>query len=239
MAIFHDVGQGTIEWFKMRLGVATASCFDKIITPKTGEPSKQCDDYANQLIGEMITGETAEKFPQTYWMERGSQLEGEAALSYEAITGLTLDMGGFMTDDDMMFGASPDRRVIGPGGDVIGGIEIKCPAPATHIANLLRHGKIDPSYIPQVQGQIFICGFQFVDWFSYHPDMPPAHIRTYRDDDFCDKLEYCLKKFVEIVDDKIEILRLQGVIVPDRPILLKHKETKDFNEFDINILQAG
>lgn len=238
MAIFHDVGQGTIEWFKMRLGVATASCFDEIITP-TGKLSKQADDYANQLIGEMITGETAEKFPQTYWMERGSQLEGEAAQAYEAITGLTLDMGGFMTDDDMKFGASPDRRVIGPGGEVVGGIEIKCPAPATHIANLLRTDKIDPSYIPQVQGQILICGFEFVDWFSYHPDMPPAHIRTYRDDAFCEKLSDALQDFEDILDRKIKALNDMGIIVPDRPILLKHKETKEFNEFDINILQAG
>lgn len=237
MAIFHDVGQGTIEWFNMRLGVATASCFDKIITPKTGELSKQCDDYANQLIGEMITGETAEKFPQTYWMERGAQLEGDAAAAYEAITDFTLDMGGFMTNDDLTIGASPDRRVFGPDGRVVGGVEIKCPAPATHIANLLRHDKIDPSYIPQVQGQMYVCGFDFIDWFSYHPDMPPAHIRTYRDDDFCEKLEDCLNNFMRIVEMKIDTLKSKGVIVPERPIVRIYKERNDFETF--NPMMAG
>jgi len=41
-------------------GLATASCFDKIITPKTAEPSKSMDEYANGLIGELITGERSE-----------------------------------------------------------------------------------------------------------------------------------------------------------------------------------
>lgn len=237
MAIFHRVGQGTIEWFKMRLGVATASCFDKIITPKTGELSKQCDDYANQLIGERITGESAEKFPQTYWMERGAQLEVDASAAYEAITDYRLDVGGFVTTDDMTIGASPDRIVLDQNGNTVGGVEIKCPAPGTHIANLFRDGKIDPSYIPQVQGQIYVGGFEFIDWFSYHPDMPPAHIRTYRDDAYCAKLESALNEFLYITRIKIETLKDKGLVVPDRPILQMYADM--VGPYKPSVLMAG
>ena len=91
--IYHEVTQQSPEWFRMRLGLATASCFDRIITPKTAEPSKSMDDYANSLIGELITGENSEKF-QSYWMERGAQMEAEASAAYEVITDFTLDRGG-------------------------------------------------------------------------------------------------------------------------------------------------
>ena len=105
----------------MRLGLATASCFGKIVTPAKGEPSKQMDDYANDLIGELVTGNNSETFT-SYWMERGQLFEADAAAAYEFITGFELDRGGFLTDDDMTVGASPDRRVIKL-GSVIGGVE--------------------------------------------------------------------------------------------------------------------
>lgn len=227
--IYHDVSQGSDEWFRMRLGVATASCFDKIITPKTGEISKSAEKYANQLVGEMICGENSEKF-QSYWMERGALMEPKARAQYEIITDYTLDRGGFVTNDDMTIGASPDVRVVNPStGKIIGAAEIKCPAPDTHIENLkraFREKKIDPSYIPQVQGQILVGEFDFVDWFSYHPDMPPAHIRTNRDDAFCDKLEYALNEFIGMVEETIFMFERIGLIVPPRPIIMMHKSAQ-------------
>lgn len=225
--IFHDVSQGSAEWFKMRLGIATASCFDKIVTPKTFEPSKQMEDYAFKLIGELVTLENSEVFT-SYWMERGAQLEDDAARSYEAITGHNLINGGFVTNDAMTYGASPDRRVLDSTGNVIGGVEIKCPAPATHIKNILRNGEIDPSYLPQVQGQILIGGFEFVDWFSYHPDMPPALIRVERDDRLCQKLEVALNEFCTMVEEKISSLKKACVFVNERPILSMHEKSNAY-----------
>jgi hypothetical protein len=37
----HNCTQGTEEWRKLRAGIPTASEFHKIITPKTGQLSKQ------------------------------------------------------------------------------------------------------------------------------------------------------------------------------------------------------
>jgi hypothetical protein len=71
---------------------------------------------------------------------------------------------------------------------------------------LLRN-TIDPDYIPQVQGQMLIYGFKFVDWFSYHPEMPPALIRTYRDDMYCAKLDGALEAFDALKQAKIKALK--------------------------------
>lgn len=208
---FHDIEQGTDEWHGLRLGLPTASCFGKIITPKTGKPSTQADAYANRLIAELILGRPQDTFPPTYWMERGEMLEAEAKQLYCFDTGYNIKPGGLATDDLGRCGASPDARVFG-GKNLIGGAEIKCPAPWTHVENLLRD-EIDPDYIPQVQGQILIYGFEFVDWFSYHPDMPPALIRTYRDDAYCQKLEAALSDFHEIKMAKIEKLISKGLMI--------------------------
>jgi len=240
--IFHDVTQGSPEWKRMRLGLATASCFHKIITPQKGELSKSAEHYASALVGEMITGENTENF-QSYWMERGGAMEAAASSSYEIITGLTLDRGGFITNDDMTIGASPDRRVRGDNGLIIGGVEIKCPSPETHIENLkraIKHGAIDPSYIPQVQGQILFGEFEFVDWFSYHPEMPPAHIRTYRDDVYCQKLEKALDDFIGIVNETIYLFKTIGFDVPARPIvMMREQELRKDNSEIPEYLMAG
>ena len=162
-------------------------------------------------------------------MERGQQFEQDAAMSYEFITGFTLDRGGFLTDDDMTVGASPDRRVLEL-GTVVGGVEIKCPSEGVQVENLLRDNEIDPAYRPQVQGQILIGGFEFVDWFSYHPDFPPALIRTYRDDAYCEKLSAALEEFESLVQQKIRILESRGVIIPPRPIIGIHKLAQANND---------
>lgn len=236
--IFHEVSQGSEEWHKIRIGLATSSCFGEICTPAEGKPSKSMDAYSNKLIGELITGTNSENF-QSYWMERGATMEADAAASYEIITGYKLDRGGFITDDDMTMGASPDRRVLDAHGNVIGGVEIKCPSEAIHVGNLLRmveHGAIDPQYKPQVQGQILVGGFEFVDWFSYHPQMPPARVTTYRDDEFCEKLEIALDAFMMMLNRKIGILRDAGLIIPPRPILNFYEHAKiktDNNNFSL------
>lgn len=210
--IFHDLSHASPEWFRARVGIATASCFGKIITPKTGKLSAQADGYANLLISEMILGESQEKFSPSYWMERGAMMEVDARKLYEFETGFITDRGGFMTNDEGTAGASPDVRVFDDGGKLIGAAEIKCPAPWNHVENLLRD-TLDPDYIPQVQGQILIGGFDFVDFFSYHPDMPPARIRTYRDDEFCKKLQDALDGFEQIIQVKIRALAERGIEV--------------------------
>jgi hypothetical protein len=252
---YFPVSHGSDEWFQCRVGIPTASCFDKIITPngkisqaKAGEfysgsdiPkfSQTAESYAHLLLAEIITNQAWSKFPPSYWMERGALMEQEAAQLYEFETGYILDRGGFMTDDLCRWGASPDRRILDADGNVIGALEIKCPAPWTHVENLLKK-EIDKDYIPQVQGQMFCGDLQFVDWFSYYPGMPPSLITTKRDEYFIESLEEGLLRFDAMLTIKkqqlVEIGALDKMPVKVMPDLFDGIEALLEGEFETTIM---
>lgn len=190
-----DCQQGTPEWFSARLGLPTASEFDKILTP-TGKPSTQWEAYANRLLAEMLVGKPVDSFEGNGWTERGNELEPEAAKFYEFTNEIETLTVGFVTNDEGTYGCSPDRLV---GND--GLLELKCPAPHTHIQYLLDK-KIDQKYYPQVQGQLLVTGRAWVDLVSYHPEMPPVVIRVPRDETFIMALDDALKDFTHKLQAK-------------------------------------
>lgn len=228
--IYHDIGQYTVEWYSLRGGVATASQFHRIMTPSRRQLSSSRGDYGNELIAELLTGEVMQIPPKSYWQERGHEMEDAAAKLYEFETGEDLDRGGFFTTDDGFFGASPDRRLKKSGGIA----EIKAPAPDTHIGYLLMNGELTDTYKTQAQGQLWVTGAPFVDMFSYHPQMPPAHIRTYRDEDFLADLEKCFEKFKEEQINKFDVLIAMGVM-EDYPLPKKTPARKEMSD----IMTAG
>lgn len=203
--LVHDCEQGTPEWFQARLGIPTASEFDKIIT-SGGQLSKQAEGYAARLLAEIITGEPAVTFEKTPWMERGTELEAEAAQYYEMLNEVKAEKVGFCTDDLRKYGCSPDRLI---GSD--GGLEIKCPAPATHVQYLLS-GKIDMGYWQQVQGSLLVTGRSWWDWMSYNPKMPALVIRVQRDIGFLMELQKALHKFAITLNANKQILIEKGYL---------------------------
>lgn len=210
-----DLPQRSADWFQARAGLATTSNFDKIIT-KTGKESSQADDYANLIIAELILNKAVERNFNTFALEWGAQYEAEAIALYGFETGFKIKEGGFFTNDAMTHGASPDARVF-DGDKMVGLAEIKCPEnPANHIEFLVMD-VMNPKYIPQVQGQMLISGAEWVDWFSYYPELPSARIRTYRDDKFIALLENALKNFDDIVAAKFQKLIQLGHI-SERPV---------------------
>ena len=208
MIRYDDIEQGSPEWDKVRTGIPTSSNFGRIITP-TGKPSTQADEYINRCIADMICGGVSERFEKSVWMERGIDMEQEAADWYELETGRDLIKVGFVTDDLGRWGASPDRIVV-EGGKEIGAVEIKCPAPWTHIENLLR-GTIQSKYTPQVQGQMFIGGFAWVDWVSYHPDFGGMIWRAERDEEYIETLARLLADFDEQKKERLDRLNGLGI----------------------------
>lgn len=201
--IIHDVEQGTPDWYKVRAGVPSASSFDKILTT-TGKLSAQSSGYASKLIAELMLKRPLDEPIKSYWMERGKDMEENAVALYEMLTDTQTQKCGFVTLDDKSAGASPDRFA----GDE-GLVEIKCPAPWTHVTNLLSE-KIDPDYIPQVQGQLYVTGRAWVDWFSFHPELPPSRIRTYRDEEYIAKLKSALDEFNGKMREKLSRLAEMG-----------------------------
>lgn len=204
MIIHDDVTQGTDAWLRLRAGIPTASCFDRIITPKC-KPSTQAEKYLHRLIAERIMGRPVTEHV-SYWMGRGSQMEAEAVAYYEGVRDLDTVVVGFCTNDEGTIGASPDRLV----GDE-GLLEIKVPAEHTHVAYLFTEA-VDADYYPQIQGQLWITGRRWVDIMSYHPDMPPALVRVERDDDYIAKVAGAVTAFSHVLEHMAAQARERGWI---------------------------
>lgn len=204
-----DVVQGTSEWQSARLGIPTASCFDKIITPKTMKLSGQSDGYAHQLIAEQILGEPLDNATSGF-MQRGTLLEQRAVSWYELQHDLDTDPVGFVLRDDRRVGCSPDRFV-----GASGLLEVKCPAADTHVGYLLDDEGI--GYRAQVQGQLWICEREWIDTLSYSPRMPNALVRQHRDEEFITKLAAAVEQFLSSIEDFKARLERKGVVF-ERPV---------------------
>jgi len=194
--------QNSPEWFAARAGIATASEFDKILTP-TGKESAQADKYINKLLADIVAGEPVNDFEGSAYMERGKELEAEAVSWYEFYTGNATESVGFVLSDG--YGCSPDRLV---GED--GLLEIKCPAGHTHVEYMLSG--FDKGYYPQVQGQLLVTGRRWCDWVSYHPKMQPIIKRITRDKEYISKLKIALAGFNKKLADKRAVLVAAGFI---------------------------
>ena len=194
-----DSVQGTPEWLESRLGCPSGSGFDKLITA-TGKPSTQAEGYINQLIAELLTGETT-YVKKTEWMERGNELEPRARDYFELATGNTVVETGFCKHDELECGVSPDG-IVGDNGL----IEIKCPAPSTHVA-YLRSGVLPTKYKQQVQGQMWITERDWCDFLSYHPSMPALLVRVERDKDYIDLLAAEVEKACNTIQTQYQKLK--------------------------------
>lgn len=190
-----DCEQGSDEWLEARLGVPSASNFSKVVSA-TGKLSTQRKAYMLDLIAEKLTGETT-SFTTTKWIERGNELEPEAADLYAFITDRECEEKGFLLDDSKAFGCSPDR-IVGEGG-----LEIKCPKPATHVEYLLG-GKVPTKYLPQIQGCMLVTGAKWWDFMSYCPGIKPLIIRVERDEEYINKLKAELLSLSEEINDKLK-----------------------------------
>ncbi len=185
-----DCEQGTQEWMDHRRGVATASRFSNILTPK-GALSTQAVGYRYELLAEWLSGETDTGFVSPA-MLRGVELEPSAVAWYEFLTDVKVDRVGFcFLDEVRLVGCSPDGLV---GKD--GGIEIKCPGGKAHMEFLLT-GEVPSQYIPQVQGNMWVTGRQWWDFISYHDKLPPAKVRVARDHEYIGLMASAIDLFVD------------------------------------------
>lgn len=175
----HDVEQRSDEWYALRLGMPTASEFSKIVTSK-GEPSKSAATYAITLAIELFAGKSVDAWEGNGWTDRGQEIEDEALSFYEFAADDDIQRIGFITDDDVRMGCSPDALV----GD-LGMVEVKCLKAENHVKTILyhqKHGNCQSEYVAQTQGQILIAQRQWCDLLFYHPDLPSLTIRQKADE---------------------------------------------------------
>lgn len=198
--------QGSGDWLNARLGIPTSSCFDQIITPAKGDFSKSARKYAFQLAAEAILRVPLENLDNLPWVGRGKELEPQAIAHYAFLYDMApeeIRQVGFITNDAGTYGCSPDRLL-----PFNGGLEVKCPAPHTHIGYHIE-GPGD-AYKVQVQGQMFVAELDYVDFWSWHPELPPFQLRVGRDTQFLIKLEAALGQFNDLRLSVLENLRQKG-----------------------------
>lgn len=191
MRIIDDIDQLSSEWFEIRAGRPTASCFDQILTP-TGLSSKQAKKYMYTLAGERITRKKEETF-QSQAMLDGIEREEKARLYFELVMDMEVKQVASCIHDSELFSCSPDGLMENTG------IEIKCPKMSTHVEYLLGN-KIPTKYIPQVQGSMLITGYNHWYFMSYYEGLKPLIIDVPRDDSYCAKLKIELEEFYKELD---------------------------------------
>jgi hypothetical protein len=191
------------------MGMPTASNFHLIITP-LGKPvdSKERKQYLYRLVAERILNEPMPpRWEGNDHTERGIEMEPRAVSALEARLGGAMDPGGFIIGDGGRYGCSPDR-IWRRTKALTEAVEVKCPAPWTHIGYMVDGP--GEKYKPQVQGQLLIGGFERCHFWSYHPSFAPVHVVTERDDVYIRKLKNLLELFCDQLDQTESWVRRHG-----------------------------
>lgn len=228
MIVQTHYDQGSAEWYAARLGIPTASSFDKIVTPAKGDFSKSARAYCYYLAAETILQMPMESISHLEWVARGKEMEPQAVAQYVFTEEVEVRTVGFITTDDGLVGCSPDRLFDfqAPGGFwQRGGLEVKCPAPHTHLGYLVD-GPGD-AYKPQVQGQMYVAELDFVDFYSFHPSMPPVLRRTYRDEPYIARLAAALRQFNDMKFEVLDLCRQVGFFAPQERIATPIDQLED------------
>lgn len=197
--------QRSEEWFKARLGKATGSRFNDVMTTlRSGGEAAARKNYRAELVAERLTGVRNEMWtsPAMQW---GIDNEPLARLAYELETGNEVEDAPFVPHPEMEAGVSPDGYI---GKD--GLIEIKCPNTATHIETL-KKSEVPRQYIAQVQGQLWITGRKWCDFVSFDPRLPENAqmivVRVESDPVYQAELEDEITDFLEGVDKECKFIK--------------------------------
>lgn len=162
MPKFLAIDQLSTEWHAARRGCLTASKISNLF----GRAETR-EKYVRQVAAERITQEPVENFRGNYWTERGTALEAEArnALSFDL--GIEITQTGLcISDISPWFVCSPDGLI----GDA-SPIQIKCPAPQTHVGYVLNPDTLAADYIHQLMAEMVATDRPAIIIASYCPGM--------------------------------------------------------------------
>lgn len=194
-----DCEQYSLQWWKSRAGVPTASNADRILTA-TGKPSTSADAYIAELVDEIVRpqlersqDEQAAAFAGNRHTERGHAFEPKAAAWHQLVTGLNSRPVGMVFRDDGKAACSPDRLI----GD-FGGLEIKAPEGKKHALWMIQN-RLPDEHKQQVHYSLAVSGLAFWDFVSYCPGYKPFRVRV-EPDDYTEKMAAAIDDFVSRLD---------------------------------------
>lgn len=173
MRQIHRMTQRSPEWYAARVGILTASVAGDITsTLKSGKESAARRDLRTRLALERVTGQSVERPFDNADMQRGRELEAEALAAYEGRSGQLMDAVGFVSWDDLPIGCSPDGALVDYDSQILGGVDVKCPRPANHLAYLKNPASLVEDYEAQMAHTLLVTDAPWWDLCSYCPQFP-------------------------------------------------------------------
>lgn len=192
MVHYHNIEQGSPEWFELRKRKLTASHATAI-----GASGAGLKTYCKEIVLEMI-GIEKEHYTNSD-IERGNELESIARSAYEFQTGNEVEQVGFITNDKFEnAGASPDGLI-----GLDGGCEIKARNDIKHLSLILGETKEIP--FNQIQMSLMISERKWWDFISFNVNFKnPLFIkRIYPDFVYFEKLKKGIIEGNELIEEML------------------------------------
>jgi hypothetical protein len=201
-----DCEQGSEDWYRARMGIPTASEFASILAKARDKksPGQMRKTYLRKLAGEIVSGDPMTSYTNAH-MERGKELEFEAREAYCILTDNECRQVGFLRNEEVNAGCSPDS-LIGEAGM----LEIK--TALDHIAiEKIEADKFPPEHMAQCQGALWISARDWIDITVYaKPSIPLFIKRAQRDEAYIKTLADEVARFNEDLADLVERVRHYG-----------------------------
>lgn len=197
--IILNIEQLSEAWFEVKCGRVTGTRFKELVS---GESTDTYKKLINNLACEIITGKMEVTYSNAN-MENGIETEPIARKEYESLFDVSVKLAGFIQpDEDHKYhdwiGISPDGIL--PDNGIL---EIKAPLMRTHF-EYIEANKLPTEYRYQVQGQLFVTGFDYCHFMSYVEGMKPFIIPVYPDLELFKEFERRLDILIPQVKSKVE-----------------------------------
>lgn len=209
---FDKVEQRSEEWYRLRLGIPTASVFATVMASGVdGGESIGRKKLLYQLAGERLTGRPAERFSNPD-MQRGVDMEPAARAFYKRTRFADIEEIGFIRrtihnpfGEPLIVGCSPDSLI---GKNKL--LQIKTMKPELLIPLAENGARGFPAeHRAQCQGELWVSGREETDLMIFYEGMPVAPTYTIARDeifikkirDACEVFTYDLRKLVERLRD--------------------------------------
>ncbi|OAN71165.1 YqaJ-like viral recombinase [Sulfitobacter sp. EhC04] len=213
---YRNLVQGSDEWFKLRLGVLTASEMKLVVTPTFKAAN---NDKVRAHVYELAAQRISQFIEPTYIgdaMLRGHEDEIEARIKYEEKIAPVREMG-FITNSKWGFtlGYSPDG-LVGENG----GIECKSRIQKYQVQTIAEHVHDDKSttipaeFMAQCQTGMLVAELDWIDFISYSGGLPMVVIRVHPDPDIQAAIIDAATEFEMKIQERMTAYR-KGLAAPE------------------------
>lgn len=194
---------GSPEWFEARRGMITGSNFKTVLTGDKAKnwPGESAIKYMHKVASERMGDEEEEV--ESFAMRRGSLLEPDALEAYADLMMRDVEPASFIAHDTLPISCTPDGMLSDREGR--GTVECKCRSAALHAGYIIA-GRPTDADLFQVQGNLWLSGFDWCDFVSYRPLLRDESkrlvvFRIYRNEEIITSLALKLPKVVDMVQE--------------------------------------